>query len=227
MPEGQIVRNKRTGQIGRLVNGQVVPVGPINSGVDPADVARQQSQNLNERKFSYEQSRDAVKDEKDRRDQQEKADKMIEAQRDAASSLERTIKKIDQIEKDVNDSWTGVGGLGETGWSGWMQGSLPGTAAYSLRKDLGTIDATQVLQAMTRLKELSPTGSTGFGALSAPELELLKSSVARLDPDMDQETFVKNLRDAKRVYSEMLGRIKSTKKSTPDDIQAIMQKYGN
>lgn len=201
---------------------------PINTGVNPADVARNQSQALNEEKFRYQQNRDAAEDARKNQEAADKSAKLTEAQRDASDTLRRTIKKIDSIETDVKDSWTGIGGLGETGMLGAIQGSIPGTAAYSLRKDLGTIDATQVLQAMTRLKELSPTGSTGFGALSAPELELLKSSVARLDPNMDQETFLTNLKQARKVYEDMLTRIeggKSKKAKPTDSDDDLIKKY--
>lgn len=157
--------------------------------------------------FDYQVQRDRVEDERLAREEAEKRRQAEESRKDAASALRRTIEKIDAIRGDATDSWTGIDGLGETGMLGAMQGGVPGSAAYSLRKDIGTIDSTQVLQAMTRLKELSPTGSTGFGALSAPELELLKSSVARLDPNMDQETFMANLNAAKKVYANMLLRI--------------------
>lgn len=231
--EGQIVRNRRTGQMGRIVGGKVVPIqqGPINSGVNPSDVIAQRNANRADQQFNYQQQRDATEDARKADEENQKRMMAQEAQRDAASQLRRTIEKIDGIKKDVTDSWTGVAGLGETGWLGWAQSGIPGSAAYSLRKDLGTIDSVQVLQAMTRLKELSPTGSTGFGALSAPELELLKSSVARLDPDMDQETFMKNLNDARRVYSDMLSRIEGGSKPAAQpkggsDLQSLMQKYG-
>lgn len=229
--EGQIVRNKRTGQLGRLVNGKVVPLqqGPIISGVDPSDVIARRNANRADAEFRYRQEKDAREARREEEEAASKRQMAQEAQRDAASQLRRTIEKIDTIKKDVTDSWTGIAGLGETGYTGWMQGSIPGTAAYSLRKDLGTIDATQVLQAMTRLKELSPTGSTGFGALSAPELELLKSSVARLDPDMDQETFMKNLDGARKVYSDMLRRIEGQQQSgeqQASDLDALVKKYG-
>lgn len=222
----------RDASTGAPVGGASRQQAPINTGVDPSVIARQQSQNLNEREFQYRQQRDATEDALKQREQAEKAAKLTEAQSDAAGTLRRTIEKIDAIEKDVTDSWTGIAGLGETGMFGAAQGNIPGTAAYSLRKDLGTIDATQVLQAMTRLKELSPTGSTGFGALSAPELELLKSSVARLDPNMDQETFVSNLEAARKVYADMLARIEGgntppAKSQTSPDIDALMKKYGN
>jgi hypothetical protein len=184
---------------------------PVIAPPDPykqrADVRAERTADRGDAQFQYQVSRDRQEDALRAKEDMDKAAQAEESRRDAASALRRTIEKIDAIKGDATDSWTGIDGLGETGMLGAMQGGVPGSPAYSLRKDIGTIDSTQVLQAMTRLKELSPTGSTGFGALSAPELELLKSSVARLDPNMDQETFMANLNAAKKVYANMLLRI--------------------
>lgn len=211
----------------RIVGGQQNP-DPVIAPPDPykqrQDARQDRATQLAEERFAYDRQRDAAEDA--RRDQ-EVADserQAREAQADAAYQLENTIRKIDTIKADTTDSWTGVDGLGETGFLGAVQGSIPGRPAYSLREDLGTIDATQVLQAMTRLKELSPTGSTGFGALSAPELKLLQSSVARLDPNMDQETFMSNLDTARKVYSDMLLRIKGGGKEANELLGEALRK---
>lgn len=157
--------------------------------------------------FQYQMLRDQAEDAEKAKEADEKARIAKSAQDDAAYNLMRVISKIDSIKADSRDSWTGVPGLGETGFLGAMQGNIPGTPALGLRNDIKTVDAQQVLQAMTRLKELSPTGSTGFGALSAPELELLRSSVANINADNDQGTFEDNLGSARKVYRDMLMRI--------------------
>lgn len=226
----------------RVVGAPQSQGDPVIAPPDPykqrADVRAERTADRGDAQFQYQVSRDRVEDERKAKEELEKGTQAQAARGDAVSMLSRTLEKIRTVKTDVNDSWTGVPGLGETGMSGAMQGGILGSPAYSLRKDLGTIDSTQVLQAMTRLKELSPTGSTGFGALSAPELELLKSSVARLDPNMDQATFMANLETAEKVYQEMLDRIESegltgppvsyegSKTGVPDDIAAIMAKYG-
>lgn len=208
--------------------------GPINSGVNPTTVIAQQNSNRQQDQFDYQRQRDQQADAEKAQQRAEETARLRGAREDAAAQLRNVIGKIDNISKDVNDSWTGVGGLGETGWWGWAQSGVPGSAAYSLRNDLKTIDSVQVLQAMTRLKELSPTGSTGFGALSAPELELLRSSVANLNPDSDHATFVKNLKEARRVYEGMLRRLEqqppaakpAAKPQSGAGLSDLMRKYG-
>lgn len=193
---------------------------PVIAPPDPfkqaSDARSERSTSLAEERFAYDMRRDMREDAEKDAEERAKDEQAKAAASDAAYQLRNTIRKIDTIGADTKDSWTGVEGLGETGTLGAMQGGIPGSAAYSLRKDLKTIDATQVLQAMTRLKELSPTGSTGFGALSAPELELLRSSVANLDPNMDQETFMANLMSARKTYADMLLRIEGGGKSAPE-----------
>lgn len=180
---------------------------PINSGVNPSDVIAAQNSQRGDAQFQYQIQRDAQEDIIRQREEADKARLAQNAQEDAAYNLMRVIGKIDSIKADSQDSWTGVAGLGETGFLGAVQGGIPGTPALGLRNDIKTVDAQQVLQAMTRLKELSPTGSTGFGALSAPELELLRSSVANINADNDQGTFEANLASARKVYRDMLMRL--------------------
>lgn len=204
-PNGQKIVY-RNGKWQPLTTSAPQPRAPLNTGVNPSVVTQRDAQAQRREEFQYRQQRDAAEDARKNQEQADKAAKLTAAQEDAAYQLRNVIEKIGTIRADVKDNkW--FPGLGETGWLGARLGSIEGSPAYSLRKDLGTVDATQVLQAMTRLKELSPTGSTGFGALSAPELELLKSSVARLDPNMDQETFLANLAQAEKVYKDMLARI--------------------
>lgn len=226
---------------------QATQGGPIYTGVDPSVQQAQARTNIAQNaearqteQFNYQRQRDMVEDQRLAEEQRREEMARADAQEDALAKLERMVSRIDMIRRDATDN----GGWFETGASGAMMRNVPGSAAYSLAEDLATLDANQVLQAMTRLKELSPTGSTGFGALSAPELRLLQSSVASLNPNSDQETFLRNLDEARRVYSDMIDRLQSenappqssnpntgfgrarSNSETPSDISDIMRRYG-
>lgn len=58
-----------------------------------------------------------------------------------------------------------------------------GSDAGRIRSYVSTLQSGVALGAMQRLKEASATGATGFGALSAPELNLLISEIGALNPD--------------------------------------------
>lgn len=120
----------------------------------------------------------------------------------ARTELERNLKLIDEIGADAKDNggWFETGGLGS-----WMA-SVPGTAAYDLRKRVSTLDASAAFSALQEMRDNSPTGGA-LGSVSAPELELLRSSVSNLDPSQSQETFLKQLATAREHYSAMLKRV--------------------
>jgi len=59
--------------------------------------------------------------------------------------------------------------------------SWPATEAKRVANLLITVKANVGLATLSDLKETSPTGASGFGALSAPELELIVSKLGSLD----------------------------------------------
>ena len=78
-----------------------------------------------------------------------------------------------------------------------------GSAAYDLEQSLKTLDANMAFGALQRMREASPTGGA-LGAVSDTELGLLRSSIANLDPNQSQETFVNSLGQARRAYLNVL-----------------------
>lgn len=120
----------------------------------------------------------------------------------ARAELARIIQQIDAIEADATDN----GGWFETGYTGSMNRERPGTAAYDLAKAISTIDANSAFSKLAQMRSESPTGAA-LGSVTEKELELLKSTVANLDPNQSQGSFLNNLRIAREHYSGLLGRI--------------------
>lgn len=120
----------------------------------------------------------------------------------ARAELLRMIGKIDTIAADADDN----GGWFETGASGSRLRDFAGTPAYSLAGDLKTLDANAAFSALQEMRQNSPTGGA-LGGIAVKELELLKSTVSNLDPNLDHETFLRNLGEARRVYSDMVDRL--------------------
>lgn len=133
------------------------------------------------------------------------ADKAVRARGTATAKVKNVLEKIDAIEKDVTDN----GGWGETGLTGSALRMIPGTAAYDLAKNLQTIDANSAFSALQEMREASPTGGA-LGQVTEKELELLKSTVANLDPNQSQDAFLGNLKTARDFYTGMLTRLEGT-----------------
>lgn len=138
------------------------------------------------------------------------AAKAAKSQGNALAKVQGVLDRIEAIKKDVGDSWV-TPGLGETGMSGAALRAIPGTAAYDLGKALQTIDANSAFTALQEMRESSPTGGA-LGQITERELELLKSTVANLDPNQSQDAFLGNLETARKFYADMLARLSGAPK---------------
>lgn len=123
---------------------------------------------------------------------------------DAVSKLTGVIDQIDKVAIDSADN----NGLFETGATGSMMRSFgpAGTAAYDLDASIKKIDANAAFDALQKMREASPTGGA-LGSITEKELELLRSTVANLDPNQSQPAFLAALADAKKTYLDRLRAI--------------------
>lgn len=124
-------------------------------------------------------------------------------------SLRNVIDKIDLVGLDAADN----NGWFETGASGEFARTLPSWVtlgatrpAHDLAANLATIDANTAFSELQKMRDNSPTGGA-LGQVTERELDLLKSSVASLDPDQSQPQFLTNLATVKRNYLDMLRRL--------------------
>lgn len=146
-------------------------------------------------------------DEKTQKEQSDKASKFENARTSAVQSMRNVMDTIDKISLDTAESQ----GWWQTGKSGALVRSMPdvvaaGTDAYNLDRSLRTIDANTAFSALNEMRQNSPTGGA-LGSVTAPEMDLLKSTIASLDPNQSQEQFLANLATAKKTYLEKLRAI--------------------
>lgn len=120
----------------------------------------------------------------------------------AGSALLNVINQIDNIAADAADN----GGWGETGFTGARLRGWEGSAAYDLAQKLKTVDANLAFAELQKMRDNSPTGGA-LGQVTEKELELLRSTVANLDPNQSQPEFLAALKRARDSYTGMLGRV--------------------
>ncbi len=180
-------------------------------------------QNFAEGKFDYELAKDAQATYTAGIEASQKAT-TEEAQADTAG---RTM--VSAI-SNMNDAMTRMGGRsGEffgSGFFGKASSFIPGTSAYDQVADVEFLQSNVALNAMSELKELSPTGSTGFGALSEKELRVLTDKYANLNPFTSPDLFQSNLKQLQGEFNNMLNNAwnKHSKEYSPEAANAI---YGN
>jgi len=197
---------------------------PINTGVNPATV----NANRGDEQFRYLKQRDAATDAEKRKKERREQAAASEALSSSATSIDRTIKILEDIRADASDA----GGFFETGTTGTIARAVP--LFNNAGKDLSRkLQAVQGLNAFSALKDLAVQG-VKLTPISNAEIELAASSVANIDPDLSQEAFIAAVDQAISFHTNALNQIRRTsapqpttnRTAPPPDILAIMRKYG-
>lgn len=178
---------------------------PQSIQIKPAprpDQAEQQRLEMERQRLSIAQAGEARDQQKQQTEAADKARKATDAKASAVSSIKGVLNKIDAIERDASDN----GGWGETGFTGSVMRLIPGSPAYDLAENLKTIDANSAFSALQEMRNNSPTGGA-LGQVTEKELELLKASIANLNPSQSQQQFLTNLREARQRYADILARL--------------------
>lgn len=186
------------------------PQGPLPSPVkqpDPISPLEAARLDMDRERLGIAQDearRSAERDARDAADDADKAARLAQVERDTVAKLARVIDQIDRVYADTLDN----GGLGETGTSGRVMRNVPvfQTAGKDLAAALQTIEANAAFDSLQKMRDASPTGGA-LGQVTERELDLLKSSVANLDPNQSQDQFAYQIGTAKRVYLDMLARL--------------------
>lgn len=108
--------------------------------------------------------------------------------------------------------------------------ALSNTPAGKLRSYVSSLQSGVALGAMQRLKEASATGSTGFGALSEKELDILINEIGNLKPDeTEPEIFLKTIdrieERARRVVSDIVRDV-PPEKIQELGLQGLIEQFG-
>ena len=145
----------------------------------------------------------------------EKAAKMADEQAKVTKEVADT--KVNEAFNILKDNTFGVGGLTATA-SLYAPGKS--TDADKLDSVYSTIKSVISLDKLMEMKKASPTGASGFGALSAPELQLLVDSVSALDVQLPKETQIQNLNTISRILG--YGKKEEKPSSMPNDLLQYM-----
>ncbi len=211
--EGDIVRNKRTGEEAVWRGGRPVPMGGGASAATPgiirgpAKVAPQPTPiDLEKLEIEKERLRIAQADEaRNAAEDSDKLDKFGRSKTTALDSMGRVFGQLTDVAKAARDGWA------TTGRGGALVRGLPtamsaGSDAYDLQRLIDTVDAKAAFDALAEMRQNSPTGGA-LGNVTERELDLLKASVASLDPNQSKEQLMQNIVKAKKVYVGMMRRI--------------------
>jgi len=124
---------------------------------------------------------------------------------------------IDEMDEFINlaDTLSKTDLSGVTGW-GAFRSKFPGKSAATLNK-INRLSAMGTIETMAKLKRESPTGSTGFGALSEKELAILENSFAA----------IKSQKLLPGDLAQELSRISNVMRKYKNRINEFEKKYGS
>jgi hypothetical protein len=129
-----------------------------------------------------------------------KTEKLAAARADALDSVNQAISGIDSL--------THSGGFENLGtFTGDLLGHIPHTQTRDAQNALETVKNQVLLTTLGKLKALSATGASGFGALSNQEGKILKNSIANIDTAQTHDAIVHNLRVIQQTLQRAAGLI--------------------
>ncbi len=151
-----------------------------------------------------------------------------------AHTMMDAIKGIRDAQKSAYLPTTGTG-------SDIVANAYSETGAAAIRGHVATLKSGIALNAMTRLKEASKQGATGFGNMNEQELQLLLNDIGSLNPDGNTAVFNQTIDRIEKTQRRVIERSKAsleTYKKSPnydpqlgaqiqEDIDAIEESFGD
>jgi hypothetical protein len=119
----------------------------------------------------------------------------IDAQQQTRNfKVERLNDLLSEASDDID--WS------NTGFVGQFSKYIGGTSAADLDATLTTIKSNLSIDTIKQMKAMSPSGSTGFGALSEKELALVQSEIASLEQNQSPESLRKRIKTIRKHLVE-------------------------
>lgn len=126
-------------------------------------------------------------------EQQDKKKSQEERGQIVLDSAKETLDTIGEVEKGIDN----FGAFGDLP-------SIPGTNRVNWQANVDKLLSGKILDVMTKLKEASKTGGTGFGQLSNKELQVLTNASTALKKNLPKEQAAKYLNDMKNSIQKIV-----------------------
>ena len=120
--------------------------------------------------------------------------KVIAKYRSSKRDFKNVHRTVDRAIENITSATAGYGALIKE----W-----PATAQNQLNEDLKTIKANVLLLKISQLKDLSPTGATGFGPLSDYEGDTIKATIGSLEQKQKADILIDNLKNIKQYWQDL------------------------
>lgn len=122
-------------------------------------------------------------------------------------STVRALEDKTQLVDDAINEAIALADTTTTGVVGSLGKTIPGTAAYKLNSILHTIGANVGFDALTEMRQNSPTGGA-LGNVSDMENQLLQATIAALNQGLDAASLKANLEKVRSARNNTLKRVR-------------------
>lgn len=129
---------------------------------------------------------------------------VVSGYQNVLDSTERMKSTIDRMNKLMEDNPSAVGTLGT------VFKYLPETDAKTWATEAQSLKSGLAMQSLQHLKTLSPTGASGFGALSEGELRVIQDHIARVEQSADPVAIKQSLTIIRDTLQAMQDKAKSS-----------------
>lgn len=124
-----------------------------------------------------------------------------QAQDDTLANLKNGLTNIDKA-RGLTKSWTA------NPWISATTENLP-TDAMALKDTVTALNSQKTIDLISRMKQQSKTGATGFGSVTEKELDLLQSDIVKLN--YRSPTFKADLKRVEDKWKEIINKIETEK----------------
>lgn len=152
-------------------------------------------QTRQEARAESKEKRDQTKFEAEMDEKAEKRQKREELGKDSADGMLEDIAAIRSLAAGSTLPVFGPGGMAPR--------RVPGTNAYNANRLLESLKGRIAFESLQRMRAASPTGGA-LGAVSDAEQEMLKNSVAALDPNMSPAQIERSLQRIEGMYLDVI-----------------------
>lgn len=116
------------------------------------------------------------------------------------------------VMKEQLASLAGKASSVEPGFWTTLVSNVPGTEQYDFAKQVDTIMSKIGFDRLRQMREISPNGSSGLGALNVKEFDALQNSLANLKISQSYSQFLDNLDIVQKNYDRVIASLEQDKR---------------
>jgi DNA-binding transcriptional MerR regulator len=181
----------------KLLPGLLEKYAKAEGGIDEVGSIRQDYRLIRNEDGSYRQ--EVMPGSQTARELAEAAKKETLQNKQQKVATDIVVEDIDRALEIAKTSKLPVAGL-----FGSPMAGVPGSPAHDVQQLLASVKANISLDRLRAMREASPSGASGLGAVTLPEHQMLQAAYGSLAQSTTPELFERNLRRVRMLYNDIV-----------------------